>query len=75
MTSRTNAMGAATGRGHIDLRVTVIGIAPAPAFEQAMRCRDPTQRDAAGQMAAPVNDAAAELADIQGLTARMFTAC
>jgi hypothetical protein len=32
---------AASGSSHIDLGMAIVGIAPAPTFEQAMRGRDP----------------------------------
>ncbi len=67
-----SAAGAAAGGCHIDLRVAIVGMAPAPAFEQAMRGGDPAEKGATGETAAPVDDAATKLADVQSLSARML---
>jgi hypothetical protein len=42
--------------------MTIVRIAPAPAFEEAVCCGDPTEDDATGQLAAPINHATPELA-------------
>jgi hypothetical protein len=58
--------GAAIPRRVAELSVTIIRIAPAAAFEQAMRGRNPRKLPARRQMAARIHDAAAKLTDIQG---------
>jgi hypothetical protein len=61
----------AISRAHPDLDVPVIVIAPAAAFEQAMRGSNLCQRPARRQIAAPVDNAATKLTHIQGLSAWM----
>src|SRR5262245_35665863 len=58
--------------GYTDLRVAVIRIAPAAAFEEAVRSGDPPERDATRQIASRINDAAPTLAYVQSFSARML---
>ena len=53
---------AAGAGGCTDLGVTIVRIAPAPAFEETMRSGDLAEDDATGQLAAPINHATPELA-------------
>jgi hypothetical protein len=53
---------AAGAGGCTDLGMTVVRIAPAPAFEETMRSGDLAEDDATGQLAAPINHATPELA-------------
>ena len=53
---------AAGAGGCTDLGVTVVRIAPAPAFEETMRSGDLAEDDATGQLAAPINHATPQLA-------------
>jgi hypothetical protein len=61
-----NADAAITARtgGNTDLSVTIIGITPAPAFEEAVRSGDPAQDDTIRQLAAWIDHAASELTHI-----------
>jgi hypothetical protein len=52
------------GRSNPDLRVTVVRVTPPPAFEESVRGGNPTEGDAIWQLAAGINYAASELADI-----------
>jgi|GEM_PF-863942 hypothetical protein len=63
---------AAGGCRYIDLGVTVVRIAPPPAFEQTVRSRNAAQGDPIGQIATSVNHATSELAYIQRLPAWML---
>jgi hypothetical protein len=58
--------------GYANLRVAVIRIAPAAAFEEAVRSGDPSERDATRQIATRIDDAAPTLAHIQGFSARVL---
>ena len=55
---------AAPTGGNTDLRVAIIRIAPAAAFEETMSSRDLAQDYATGQLAAWINYAAAELTHV-----------
>ncbi len=52
--------------------MAVIRIAPAAAFEEAVRSGDPSERDATRQIATRIDDAAPTLAHIQGFSARVL---
>src|SRR6185503_16256851 len=69
---RDAAAGLTAGRRHVNLHVTVIGIAPAPAFEQSVQSGDLTEGSAARQLAARIDHAAPQLADVERLSARML---
>jgi hypothetical protein len=58
--------------GHIDLGVTIVRIAPASAFKQAVRGSDLAEGNTSRQIATPVNDAASQLAHVKGLSTRML---
>src|SRR5262245_11471402 len=61
------------GRGSdVDLGVTIVRVAPAPAFEQSMRSGDAAERNACGQIAARLDHATPALAHVQGFSARML---
>ena len=63
----------ATGSGgDADLRVAVIRMAPAPAFEQAVRRGDAAERNTARQVTARIDDAAAALAHVERLSTRVL---
>jgi hypothetical protein len=57
------AVAARTGR-RINLCVTIIRIAPAPAFEQIVRSSDLSESSSVGQTAARINNAASELTHV-----------
>src|SRR5262245_37619939 len=59
--------------GYANLRMAVIRIAPAAAFEEAVRSGDPPERDVTRQVAFRINHAAPTLAHVQGFSARMLT--
>ena len=61
----------AIGRRHPKLGVTIVRIAPAPAFEQAVGGGNLRKRPARRQMTTRVHHAAAELTHIQCLSAGM----
>ena len=62
---------AAISRGHPDLGVAVIRMAPAPAFKQAVRGGDRGQCRAPRQIATLIDHSAAKLTHIQRLPARV----
>src|SRR6185295_10836541 len=66
------AAGLPAGPRDTDLCVAVIGIAPSAAFEQAVPRRDLTKRGPLGQLAARIDHAAAQLADVERLSAWML---
>src|SRR5262245_53423113 len=63
---------AAGSGGYANLRVAIIRIAPAAAFEEAVRSGNPPERDASRQIATRIDNAAPTLAHIQGFSARML---
>src|SRR5262249_17291716 len=69
-----NAQGTidAGGSGDDDLGVTIVRIAPASSFEQAVRSCNFAQGHTAGQITARINHAAPELAHVYSLSAGLF---
>jgi len=63
----------ACGSNHIDLSVAIVRIAPASAFEQAVRSSDVAEGNTSRQITTPVNHAPPQLAHVLGLSARMLT--
>jgi hypothetical protein len=63
---------AARRRGHTDLGMTIIGITPASAFEQTMRCSDLTKGNPARQIAALIDHTATRLTNVQRFSAWML---
>src|SRR5215475_1284899 len=60
---------AACGGRHINLGVAIVRIAPASAFEQAVRSSDLAEGNTSRQITTPVNNASPQLAHVQGFSA------